>query len=208
MLPTFIKSLIHPPELWQPPGLPIVGERLRIRLFTRQDEDRRQHWRRFHEPYLSKFNFPPQGTDQNDRTYQKLQDRLRLAVDDAHGELIGYISLKPYRRNAAIAELGVCFAADRVSQGYGAEALRIVIGWAYPALGLKRIILFVDAINERAVKLYERLGFVKVSSTWKQEDNPSLQAYLIHRGYHSGSRCRGQKLELLVWKMERPEAVI
>ncbi|MCX6639636.1 MAG: GNAT family N-acetyltransferase [bacterium] len=189
---------------FEPPGLPLRGERVIIRPFTRADEDRRQGWCKYQDPYLSKYNFQPQGTAANDLTFQRLQDRLRFAVDDHQDELIGYLSLKPAPRRQDRAELGMCFAADQVSRGNGAEALDLLLPWAYRTLDLQFLTLEVDAINERAIRLYRSLRFKKTGEKWQKENNPSLQDFFIRHGFHPGSRCRVHQLELLSWKMERP----
>jgi RimJ/RimL family protein N-acetyltransferase len=44
-------------------------------------------------------------------------------------------------------------------KGVADEASRLLLRFAFHTLGLHRIFLQVDAINERAIRLYQRLGF-------------------------------------------------
>ena len=44
--------------------------------------------------------------------------------------------------------------------GYGTDAMRAIVGWAFDMLRLERIWLDVYAFNPRARVVYERLGFV------------------------------------------------
>ena len=44
--------------------------------------------------------------------------------------------------------------------GYGSDAIRALVGWAFDMLRLERIWLDVYVFNEGARRLYERLGFV------------------------------------------------
>ena len=44
--------------------------------------------------------------------------------------------------------------------GYGSDAMRALVGWAFDMLRLERIWLDVYAFNPDARRLYERLGFV------------------------------------------------
>lgn len=203
-------ALTEPSHSWQLqhhktdslPGLPLFSERLKVRLFCREDEARRQAWAKFAEPYLAKYNFVPRRFEANQINFQRLRDRIRLAVDDPTGQLVGYVSLKPIEAAVPTAELGICFAADRIGQGYGREALGLVLPWAKEMLALHRIILQVDEVNRRALNLYRTFGFKIVGETWNREDNPALRALLCQRGDVPGCRWKNNHLEVLSWIME------
>ena len=49
---------------------------------------------------------------------------------------------------------------DAWGQGYGTEATRLMLDHAFGTLGLHRIALFVFEFNERAIRAYQRCGFV------------------------------------------------
>lgn len=51
--------------------------------------------------------------------------------------------------------------AVRRGQGIGTEAMRLVLRYAFHELNLYRICLTVFSYNEAAVRLYEKLGFVR-----------------------------------------------
>lgn len=51
------------------------------------------------------------------------------------------------------------FVADLRGQGLGREVTRLVVAWAFDALGLHRIQLEVGAINRRAIRCYLACGF-------------------------------------------------
>ncbi|MFS0864811.1 GNAT family N-acetyltransferase [Fredinandcohnia sp. 179-A 10B2 NHS] len=48
-----------------------------------------------------------------------------------------------------------------MSKGYGTEALRLIIDYMFNTLNLRRIGINVYAYNSRAIKAYEKLGFVQ-----------------------------------------------
>ena len=50
--------------------------------------------------------------------------------------------------------------SDAWGQGYGTEATQLMLDHAFGTLGLHRIALFVFEFNERAVRAYQRCGFV------------------------------------------------
>ncbi len=184
------------------PGLPLRGDRVRIRRFQRDDEEARQKWAKFQDPYLLKYNFTPRSTFENDIAYQKLKDRVRLAVEDQGEKMIGYVSLKPVKGDVQAAELGICFSADQVSKGYGRETLELVLGWACEVLKVRRVVLEVDALNQRAVKLYRSFGFRKTGEFWRRDDHPALSAYCDAVQQPEHIRRRKNRIELLSWKME------
>jgi len=48
---------------------------------------------------------------------------------------------------------------SKIGQGFGNEALRLIIGHAFEKLGLHRIYLGVNSLNHRAIKCYTQIGF-------------------------------------------------
>ncbi|WP_096154171.1 GNAT family N-acetyltransferase [Bacillus sp. FJAT-45066] len=46
-------------------------------------------------------------------------------------------------------------------KGYGTEALKILLDYAFLELNLHRVLLRVFSLNERAIHIYKKLGFVK-----------------------------------------------
>ncbi len=52
-------------------------------------------------------------------------------------------------------------AKENWSKGYGTEATKLMIDYAFNTLNMNRIQLHVSVENERAVKVYEKTGFVQ-----------------------------------------------
>ena len=76
------------------------------------------------------------------------------------GQPIGVISLMNVSEANRSAELSVIVGApDDRSHGYGAEAIEMIVRYAFDDLGLNRVGLSVFEFNERAIATYERLGF-------------------------------------------------
>lgn len=183
------------------PGLPLTGRQVKVRRFQLQDESRRQRWAKFTDPYFARYNFAARPEEENVRNFIRLADRIRLAVDDPAGRLIGYVSLKPIAQKNDTAELGICFAADAVGCHFGRETLTLVLPWAYETLGLQRIILEVDEMNPRAVRLYQQLDFVITESRWKPEEDARLIEYIKSGGCPFGFRWNNGQLEIHRWVM-------
>ncbi len=196
--PLYVQVMTQLDEL---PGLPLIGERVIVRRFQIQDESRRQQWTKFSDPYFSRYNFTARTEEENLRNFIRLADRIRLAVDNSAGCLIGYVSLKPNALKDDTAELGICFAADAVGQHFGRETLTLVLPWAYERLGFQQIILEVDEINPRAVRLYQQLDFAIVESLWKPEEDDRLIEFIRSGGNPFGFRWNGEQLEIHRWVM-------
>jgi len=77
---------------------------------------------------------------------------------------IGVISLKKsasefqHHRGTT---LGIQIAAPYRGKGYGSEAIGWTLNWAFKFAGFHRVTLEANGFNDRAQRLYERLGFVK-----------------------------------------------
>lgn len=73
---------------------------------------------------------------------------------------IGVISLMNISEANLSADLSVIVGApDDRSQGYGAEAIEMIVRYAFEDLGLNRVGLSVFEFNASAISTYERLGF-------------------------------------------------
>lgn len=77
------------------------------------------------------------------------------------GSLIGEIRLIRVERIDRRASLAVGIVDPRcLDKGYGTEAIRLVLDYAFGELKLHRISLRVLAYNQRAIRAYQKCGFV------------------------------------------------
>ncbi|HYO87189.1 MAG TPA: GNAT family protein [Candidatus Limnocylindrales bacterium] len=77
-------------------------------------------------------------------------------------DLIGVIDLDYVLWSSGVTWLaiGIGEAAYR-GQGYGGEALELALRFAFHEINMHRVQLTVFSTNERAIRLYERLGFTR-----------------------------------------------
>lgn len=75
-------------------------------------------------------------------------------------KLIGTVSLENYDGINRIATLGI-FIGDKEyrSQGYGTEAIKLILDYGFNYLNLNNIKLDLMSFNERALKCYQKCGF-------------------------------------------------
>jgi [ribosomal protein S5]-alanine N-acetyltransferase len=92
---------------------------------------------------------------------QKKDERILLMVLREQDRAIGSIGLHPVQ-NARTRVLGIVIGEhDCWSQGYGREAIGLLLDHAFGDLDLHRVQLDVHADNARAIACYEKLGFVR-----------------------------------------------
>lgn len=73
--------------------------------------------------------------------------------------LIGDVALRTTRGDPRQAELGFSFATAHQRQGYAAEGVECVVGYAFERLQMHRVFALTDARNHRAQRLLQRLCF-------------------------------------------------
>ncbi len=83
-----------------------------------------------------------------------------IILAEGMGGAVGYADVRggEFRRNRTTAYLVIGVLATASGQGVGSGLLRAIEGWA-PPRGIHRLELTVMAGNERARRLYERMGF-------------------------------------------------
>lgn len=97
------------------------------------------------------------GPDGGASTSHSTAFRLRTLDDDT---LIGFVALFniEWPHGSAMLAIGIGEAAYR-GQGYGSDALRLILNYAFRELNLYRVGLDVIGSNARAIRAYERAGF-------------------------------------------------
>ena len=91
---------------------------------------------------------------------RKLDDFVFLIRDRVSGELAGQISIYRVDHVRGEAEMGRLITAPGYEgKGLMNKACACLIEYSIAVIGLKRIYLEVLSSNERAIRLYEKLGF-------------------------------------------------
>lgn len=95
--------------------------------------------------------------DESAKSHTAYAFGIRLMYSD---EMIGYIDLDDIVWNN-----GVCWLAVAIGEtvnrgkGYGTEAMHLALKFAFHEINLHRVQLTVFSYNERAIRLYEHIGF-------------------------------------------------
>jgi RimJ/RimL family protein N-acetyltransferase len=146
----------------------IYGERVRLRGMEREDLPHFVDW--LNDPEVTKglALFLPLSQADEERWFEKLADRppeeKPLAIDVKGGRdwtLAGSSGFHNIEWNNRAAEIGI-FIGDKSiwNKGYGTEAVRLLLRHGFETLNLNRIYLRVHGTNQRAIRAYEKAGFI------------------------------------------------
>ena len=146
----------------------IVGKRVRLRGIEKSDLPRFVEW--LNDPEVSRglSLIVPLSTGQEETWFDNLKNTpkeehpLGIEVQTPNGwMLIGNLSLMDVDWRNRLAEVGIFIGEKRYwNQGYGRDAMVLMLRHAFFNLGLNRIFLRVFETNPRAVHSYEKAGFV------------------------------------------------
>ena len=148
------------------PALEIAeGERVILRELARGDVDEMARWPRFDEPELQWANIELSTARERDAWYERSRSnptRRRFTIFGRDGRAVGTIGLRNIDFRFGEGTLGIIVNAADVGGGYGTDAVRTIVRFAFERLGLRKVYLDVAEGNERARRCYDRVGFVRI----------------------------------------------
>lgn len=74
-------------------------------------------------------------------------------------QLVGEVVINDINRNARSANFRIAIADEYTGNGFGTEATRLILNYGFGMLNLHRIELGAYIFNERALHVYEKVGF-------------------------------------------------
>lgn len=143
----------------------LSGERVELRRHERVHFPLYERWYADPEIWrLTSWRSAPMSPAETRRLFE---DRERSGADDSfaihikgESEPIGVIGLMNVSDANTSADLSIIVGdPDDRRRGYGAEAIEVILHYAFEELGLNRVGLSVFAFNEDAISTYEKLGF-------------------------------------------------
>jgi RimJ/RimL family protein N-acetyltransferase len=148
----------------------IYGERIRLRAIEREDLPRYVGW--LNDPEVTAglmTHFPMSMADetrwfenQGNRPVEERSLAIEVKTADAVWQHIGGTGFEHIGWVDRFAEFGICIGDKAFwNQGYGTEATRLMLKHGFETLNLHRIFLRVYENNPRAMRAYEKVGFVK-----------------------------------------------
>ena len=148
--------------------LVLVGERVRLRGVRDEDLPRLARWEM--DPArmatLSNWVVPPSEAAAKERIARWCandKDNAGFAIETLADPpvLVGNIHLLGARPKDRCATLGIALAREYTGRGYGTDATRVLVDYAFREMGLHRIQLAVAPFNRAGIRAYEKAGFVE-----------------------------------------------
>jgi RimJ/RimL family protein N-acetyltransferase len=147
----------------------IIGDGIRFRGIERDDLPRFVEW--FNDPEILQgvSMFLPMAMWEEEGWFEALADRPQaerpLAIEifsDGSWVHIGNLGLFDIDGRVHSAEVGITIGEKEYwDQGYGTKAMKLLLKHGFETLNLNRVALRVFAHNARAIRCYEKVGFVE-----------------------------------------------
>lgn len=146
----------------------IYGDRIRFRAPEREDVPIFAAWINDPEVRFGISSFLPMSIAREEGWFESMVKRPAiehpLTIEVKEGEewtAIGNIGFFDFGNLARKAEVGIMIGNKAYwDQGYGTEAMALILKHGFETLNLNRVFLRVFERNPRAVRCYEKVGFL------------------------------------------------
>ena len=137
------------------------GERIRLRARAAADRKQELRWLTDTETerFLDYTVHPPASEEDAERSRPQPAGRILWSIETLDRELVGTIALDaPDQKNGTF-HFTMRIAREHRRKGYGEEALRILLRYAFNELRLQKCNIACIETNGPAIALYQKLGF-------------------------------------------------
>lgn len=143
------------------------GERVVLRAFELEDRDRLWELLEDLEVAHRSSNSPPLPwsrarweAELEEWTTETDDTTARFAIE-VDGEVVGECQLSGIDHYRGLCDLGISLGRPYWGQGFGQDAVRTLVAYAFRYLNMRKVCLEVLADDERAVGAYRKVGFVE-----------------------------------------------
>lgn len=143
----------------------IKGKKVTLRALEKEDLKRCLKW--INDMDVVKLAGPPRfpkSKVEEEKWFEKTtnDDKNRVLAIEANGKHIGNVGLHNIDFRNRNAMLGIMIGDKKYwNKGYGEDAIKMLIFFAFEEMNLHRIFLYVREDNERAIRCYEKCKFEK-----------------------------------------------
>ena len=150
----------------------IYGERIRFRSPEREDLPIFVKWINDPEVRFGLSMFLPMSLAMEEKWFENMikqpQEEQPMTIETKKGDkwvTIGNIGIFDIKKIARSAEVGIMIGEkDYWNQGYGTEVMKLLLKHCFETLNLNRVFLRVYSFNSRAIRCYEKVGFIHEGS--------------------------------------------
>lgn len=146
----------------------IYGERIRMRAPEREDLPMFVEW--INDPQVREglMMYLPMSLAREEKWFEEVLNRppdyqpMVIEVQELDEWIpIGNMGIFAHDKNAHSVEFGIMIGNKAYwDKGYGTEALQLLLKHCFDTLNLNRVFLRVFETNPRAIRCYEKAGFV------------------------------------------------
>jgi RimJ/RimL family protein N-acetyltransferase len=142
----------------------LEGSKVRLRPVREEDLPHFVRWLNDRD-VLQWLTLPKPPTMDEEQQWWEAEQRdpndIVWAIETLDGRLLGDMALRP-NPLGRWADLGLFIGEKGVwSRGYGTDAVRTLLRYAFAGMRLNRVSLTADELNARALRCYEKCGFVR-----------------------------------------------
>lgn len=143
----------------------IKGKRVILSPLTMEDAKSMKGWGVHETVLLGDYNFPFENDIEVKRWFRYKTFTIwnkYFGVHNEEGNLVGYLGIKNKDFIRRSAYLGIVFDPDYMDMGYGTESLEAFLPKYFNGMRMKTLYLEVAEFNKRALRVYEKLGFIPI----------------------------------------------
>lgn len=148
-----------------------------VRLREYHKDDLSIAWQYVNDWEIKKYLAPdiplPWKFEEEEKWYEELSSKnaehYSFAIERiSDGQYIGGCGINALDWKNSVATVGIFLGRSFLSQGYGTDAMKVLVNFIFSEMNIHKVILHVFAFNVRAIKSYEKAGF-KIEGTLRSQ---------------------------------------
>jgi RimJ/RimL family protein N-acetyltransferase len=158
----------------------IKGERVKISELKLDDVFQMQKWGKHSNPLFYDYNFPELTDEEVEEWYRIKKGKKNkkcFSIKNKSDKVIGYMTIKDIKRFKRQATLGIVFDPEYINKGYGTEAIKVFLSYYFNQMKMKSMKLQVAKFNKRAIRCYEKCGFIKTKEYKERLEDQSIRIF-------------------------------
>jgi RimJ/RimL family protein N-acetyltransferase len=170
----------------------LIGDNIRLTSITEEDMPTVTTWYQDGDflRLLDAVPAMPRSQEELKKEFlgEPSHNTFRFAIRKAdESAIIGIIQLQSILWNHGVSWVAIEVGQEHQGRGYGQEAMKLCLNYAFRELNLHRVQLSVFSYNEPAIRAYEKIGF-KHEGTYRE---------FLYRD--------GKRYDMLLYSILRPE---